>query len=678
MGGKKRGFFAGLLSVCMLFSACGAEAGVEEKETEEKEIRMMESNMLDETENLEEKEEIEGIVCWGDSLTYGYMGEGVSYPAVLEQCLKEEGKKISVTNLGACGEDSITIAGRSGGIPYVLKEAVTIPAGTEPIEIDLVAENGKEVRPSIYTDVGINTCEIAGVKGILCLEKNGYTFVRNEAGEETIAEKGSILHTQAEKNYQNDLSLICIGTNGGYDDFEELIEQQNAIIASRIGSKEDYLIIGISYGSAEGMAEYDQAMYEEYGERYLNLRGYMAAFGLSDAGIEATEEDSAYMEAGMVPPSLKADEVHFNQAGYEVMGKVIFQKLKDLGYFSKEEEITDREEAFSYVAQLGAGINIGNSLDAHGKETVDEITEYETQWYNPTITEDLFTLIKDNGFQTVRIPVTWEDHMNEEGKIEEAWLERVKEVVTMAYEKDLYVILDVHHDTWFYPSYENMYPALKKTEIVWKQIADYFQDYDDRLMFEGFNEPRLVGTEEEWGKGTTESYLVINELNRKFVETVRNTGGNNENRYLLITAYRSGSQKDMLDAVKIPNDRYLIFSAHSYAPNDFAQDKEGTAEWSEEEEQSTIPVDVDFEWLQEFMEENQIPVILTEFGAVDKENQEEREAWCSYYVECAREAGIPYIWWDDNYSAGKSGVYGILDRKNLEIAHPDIAETLTE
>lgn len=677
----KYGIYAIALAGCMFISACGTEKQIETELEDTLETEQQETSSQQEEIVLEEN--IPGIICWGDSLTYGYNGEGTSYPSVLEERIKENIGEIPVVNMGACGEDSITIAGRSGGIPFVTVEDITIPAGTEAVEVAIRSRDGEEVNTSLYTDVGINECVIAGVSGTLTIQNVGqqgskYTFVRTEAGEEIQVPAGTEIRTEASGDYKDYLSIVFVGTNGGYENIDELIAQQDAIIASRTENTDKYLVVGITYGTAEGMAEYDKAMYEHYGDKYFCIRSYLSVFGMRDAGLTPTEEDEQQMQLGMVPASLRSDEVHFTAKGYEVIGNAIYDKLETLGYFETEEQASEREEAFAFVENLGAGINIGNSLDAYGKGEYESVSEYEISWHNPEITPDLLALIKESGFETVRIPVTWQEHLREDGSIEPEWLTRVKEVVDYAYAQELYVIIDVHHDEWLYPSYENLYQAQNRMELLWTQIAECFKDYDEHLIFEGMNEPRCKGMDWEWGNGTPEAYLIINQWNQCFVDTVRKTGGYNSERYLMITAYRSGGQKDMLDALLIPDDEHIILSAHSYAPYSFAQDEDGTTSWSEDEEESVRDINYDFECMIEFLQEKRIPVVLTEFGAVDKENASDRIAWCEYFVGIAKEAGIPYIWWDNNYPAYPNEGYGIMDRWNNEIAYPEILEILTD
>lgn len=345
----------------------------------------------------------------------------------------------------------------------------------------------------------------------------------------------------------------------------------------------------------------------------------------------------------------------------------------------KQEDKMNYQTPFEIVSNMKAGINIGNALDAYGNNKYDDITKYETQWHNPVITESLFKYIKKIGFNTVRIPVTWDTHILEDGTIDKRWFERVKQVVDYAYKYDLYVIINVHHDKWYNTEYSNLNNALKMTESVWTQIAEYFKDYDSHLIFEGFNEPRIMCGDHdiEFGTGNPEAYDVINHLNAKFVEVVRKTGGNNKVRALMIAGYCAGSDKKVLDAMYIPDDENLILSCHFYEPHKFTSEEYSLSSWNASDYTNTVNMDYKLNTMYKFSAYNNIPVVVTEFGATDKNNLYCREEWCKYFVNKAKEYGISYIWWDNNCHEDMYGLYGIIDREKLTMVFPTIIKILT-
>ena len=357
---------------------------------------------------------------------------------------------------------------------------------------------------------------------------------------------------------------------------------------------------------------------------------------------------------------------------YVCFGNRILVMIKENGIY--------RSRAFDIAKNIGQGINIGNALESYTGYTYEDITDYETAWYNPVITQELFILIRGAGFDSVRLPVTWDRHLNEDGTIDSEWLNRVKQVIDYAYSQELYVIINVHHDEWYSTEYSNLQNVLTMTESIWSQIATYFKEYDEHLIFEGFNEPRMMGysSDIEYGNGTDEANDVINKMNTKFIETVRKTGGNNKDRCLMIAAYCAGCDISVLESLELPQDSNLIISCHCYEPYEFCQNYYDLAEWSADEEENTRSLDYKLYCLYEYSNQNNIPVVITEFGAVDKNNDVAREAYCQYFVDKVQDYGISYIWWDNNCFEDTTGLYGIIDRAKIEIRFKNIVDILTK
>lgn len=329
-----------------------------------------------------------------------------------------------------------------------------------------------------------------------------------------------------------------------------------------------------------------------------------------------------------------------------------------------------KQEQLRFAARLGSGFNLGNALDTTGvwKINPDVLEdEYETFWGNPIVDETQFAAIRKAGFTSVRIPITWEEHMDEQGIIADTWLERVKDVVDLALAQKLYVIIDTHHEEWLDLdlSHENEIQARYQT--VWTQIAEKFLDYDEHLLFEGMNEPRLRGSEHEWDAGTLKLRAMVNRLNQTFVEAVRKTGGKNKTRYLLISAYATNVESDALADLEVPGGN-IIVSAHMYWPYLFCQNEEGTSEWDAGNAEDTQQIKKAFNELHTRFIDNGIPVALTEFGCKDKGNDDVRAAWVAYYKEQAGD--IPCFWWDNGSD------YQLLDRENGKWMHPEILREL--
>jgi lysophospholipase L1-like esterase len=146
------------------------------------------------------------------------------------------------------------------------------------------------------------------------------------------------------------IPIIFIGQNGGYDDINDLIAQQRAIISHQKMSELNqgkFIIVGLHTGTEDSRRELEAAMQAEYGDQYINLRDYMATSGLKDAGIEPTEEDKEMMADGMTPASLmNSDKLHFNEAGYKLIGNLIYERMDELGYFDQiKEDLVEVEVA---------------------------------------------------------------------------------------------------------------------------------------------------------------------------------------------------------------------------------------------------------------------------------------------------------------------------------------------
>lgn len=239
------------------------------------------------------------------------------------------------------------------------------------------------------------------------------------------------------------------------------------------------------------------------------------------------------------------------------------------------------------VEDMTFGWNLGNTLDVcqadrDGDGKVNEHVEAgekvdETLWGNPKATKELFTSLKKNGVNAVRIPVTWRDHMDRKGNIDREWMDRVQQVVDYAYSQGMYVIINVHHDgggdpkfgAWIIEESQKDYNTfLKKYKNVWKQIAERFKNYSDYLIFESMNE---VGFDTLYNKNKADAYNLINKINQDFVDIIRATGGNNAKRHLLIAGYYTDIERTCDSLYKMPDDKAgrCILSVHYYTPWDF-------------------------------------------------------------------------------------------------------------
>lgn len=336
------------------------------------------------------------------------------------------------------------------------------------------------------------------------------------------------------------------------------------------------------------------------------------------------------------------------------------------------------------LSQYKCGINLGNSLDAFK----DGAADTEICWGNPRITKDIVRMYADAGFDLLRLPVTWGAHMGPapEYAVDPAWMARVREVVLWALDAGMAVILNVHHDNpWMRPELSSLVDTLPKYRRLWQQITAAFADIGDELLLQGSNEPNLINGENcNEGSGNRNVRAAINAFNHTFVRTVREAGGNNAKRWLCIPGLAARPFPDCLRDMIIPKDDRLIFTVHSYVPDRFVfsrgtQDDTAYFDGKARDEVREMFLDI-----QRFALPYNLPIMMTEFGAVAKRmpdgktiNDAERVKFVKAFIECANELGIPCVWWDNNYFAeGGDELFGLFNRKTLTCNSPAIVKAM--
>jgi len=334
-------------------------------------------------------------------------------------------------------------------------------------------------------------------------------------------------------------------------------------------------------------------------------------------------------------------------------------------FTTKEAPVID-EEAMAFVANMGVGWNLGNTLDAKGAD--------ETVWGNPYTTKEMIDAIKAKGFQTLRVPVTWQFHMGgaPDYTIEEDWLDRVEQVVNYGLDNDMYVIVNIHHDEeWIIPKYSEVDAVKDQLGKVWTQIATRFKGYNNHLLFETLNEPRLTGSANEWIGGTAEGRDCINQFHQVAVAAIRNTGENNMDRYIMISTYAASSINVAMDDFILPNSTNLIVSIHNYFPYELCLGENGK-DWGTDSDK--MELDNEFDRIYNKFIANGIAVVLGEWGNLNHDNQEDRVRHARYYAESCIQRGICPVWWDNGYDND----FGIFDRNNLQWNQSDIANAIVQ
>nr|AMO13175.1 glycoside hydrolase [uncultured bacterium] len=320
------------------------------------------------------------------------------------------------------------------------------------------------------------------------------------------------------------------------------------------------------------------------------------------------------------------------------------------------------------VAKIKVGWNLGNTLDAPS----------ETAWGNPVTKKSNIDTIKAAGFNAVRIPVSWSRHVDKNYNIDSAFMKRVREIVGYAVENDMYILLNSHHDEGIFKfKDDNMETSKTAFKKVWEQIAGQFKNENEKLIFEGLNEPRTIGSPREWQGGTEEEWTNLNAMEQIFVNAVRASGSNNTKRILLISTYAASAEQSAMNGVKIPNDpsnsiNKFIVSVHAYAPYNFALNEGGgkVDKWSKDNSRDTADVRTPVDRAYNTFVSKGIPVIMGEFGALNRKNEEARAEWANYYVSYAKSKGIPCFWWDNG------GDFMLLNRRENSFPFPAIRDAL--
>jgi endoglucanase len=349
---------------------------------------------------------------------------------------------------------------------------------------------------------------------------------------------------------------------------------------------------------------------------------------------------------------------------------------------------------------MGAGWNLGNSLEASSNGIPSE-----TAWNNPVVTQDLIDRVKAAGFKTIRIPVSYLGHIGSGPNyaINSAWLNRVQEVVNYAYNRGLYVLINMHADgyktvtgSWLICDSSSQATIRDKYQKAWQQIATRFQNYNEHLILESMNE----NFDGQYGNPTQPCYSNINAYNQIFVDTVRRTGGNNASRWMLVPGwntnidYTAGNYgfmipTDQYRSATIPaNEQRLMISVHYYDPWDFTGTENGTiTQWGAG---ATNPAKKST-WGQEDFMDGQLkkmrdtfvtrgyPVFVGEYGAIDKtthdsSNNRYRADYARTLVATAKKYGAATAYWDNGVN-GQYG-FGLFNRSSATVTQQGIIDAI--
>lgn len=319
-------------------------------------------------------------------------------------------------------------------------------------------------------------------------------------------------------------------------------------------------------------------------------------------------------------------------------------------------------------ASLHPSWNLGNSL-----ESVIDGKVSETAWGNPVVTQKLFQTVKAAGFNSVRIPISYFDKVDDNGNINEAYLARIKKVVSMAQNSGLYVIINIHHDSgdvegkWLDISKRgNDFAKIQnKFTKMWQQIASTFKDYDQHLVFESMDEVTDSGC---YAYAPASAYQNINALNQSFVNAVRSAGGNSMERCLIIPGYASeinltAAGYGTSTGFQVPVDsapNKLILAVKFFDPYNFTANAESDVTTITAAELRYIGTQ-----FTKIKTVTELPVFVSFCGAVDKNNIYDRADYLDRMRKEAEKRGITLAYWDDG--CYKEGGFAIFDRQSNQI-----------
>lgn len=312
-----------------------------------------------------------------------------------------------------------------------------------------------------------------------------------------------------------------------------------------------------------------------------------------------------------------------------------------------------------YVDAMQPGINLGNTLDA---------IPNETSWGNPLVTQALMQQYAAAGYKSVRIPITWTDHMGPGPMytVDPVWMNRVQQVVDWALGAGLHVMINVHHDSWQWikemPTQHDA--VLIRFTAVWTQISERFANYPATLMFESVNEPQFAGVDEPTARA------LLDELNTTFFDVVRSSGGMNATRPLVLPCLNTNSGQANLDSLAATlaklNDANLITTFHYYGFWPFSVNVMGYTQFNTA---SLNNITEGFDPVYNTFVAKGIPAIVGEFGLLSPAIVERGEMlkYHEYVTQYSRAKRIAHMYWD----AG-----GLLDRTTYQVKDADLYATL--
>jgi endoglucanase len=307
------------------------------------------------------------------------------------------------------------------------------------------------------------------------------------------------------------------------------------------------------------------------------------------------------------------------------------------------------------VKDMFLGWNLGNTFDG---------SPNETSWGNPETTQAMVQAVATAGFKTMRIPVTWTNHVGAAPNytVDSAWMAKVAQVAQWTVGAGMYAIVNTHHDAdaqWV--KLPDPADATTQAQVtaevtaVWTQIANTFKNSSDYLIFECFNEPH--GSVNGYGGGDAVEQGELNAYIEACVNAIRATGGNNALRQIMIQPHGASPVQAGVQAllkVSIINDPNLIISLHTYYPGGFSMNASPNTWGTTAADYTAMSQSLDqiLGWLPTQA------IVIGEWGSISKNQLTSREKHAKAYAQDVTKRGMCPVWWDNGGSD-----FGLLNRK---------------
>jgi endoglucanase len=322
---------------------------------------------------------------------------------------------------------------------------------------------------------------------------------------------------------------------------------------------------------------------------------------------------------------------------------------------------------------MAPGWNLGNTFDAQPTET---------SWGNPETTQAMVQAVQAEGFNTMRIPVTWTDHIGPAPTytIDPAWMAKVQQVATWANQAGMYAIVNTHHDSdgeWILftdpgttttsLSPANQSQVTAEVTAVWTQIAQAFKSYGDHLILECFNEPH--GNVNPYSGGDAAEQAILNGYLAACMNAIRGTGGNNATRYVMVQPIGASPVQAGVQALVVPNnDPNVVISIHTYYPTPFSLNASPNTWGTVAGDYTAMSASLQ-QILGWFPTQG---VVIGEWGSIGTDDLASRVAHAGAYAQDVTKTGMCPVWWDDGSN------FELLDRMANPLAwkYPTIASAI--